>query len=544
MLFKDIPIQRKLMTVILLTSGAVLILTCVAFFAYEFHTFRQSTVRQLSTLGEIIGANSTAALAFESPEDANEILAALMAEQHILAAILYDKEGNIFSKYPATLTVSNVPIQPKLKGYRFVDSYLEGFQPVIQGTRRLGTLYLKSDLRAIDERFRLYGIIAVLVIAVSSLLAYLLSKILQKSISKPILALAETAKAISDRQDYSVRATKLGNDELGSLTDAFNHMLMQIQEQNLVLSGFNKNLEHKVMERTIELEIVNKEQKEVEKKLYEKNNELAQALEELQSAKAQLIELNNKLERRVEERTNELLVSEEELIIKNHELKKINIDLDNFIYTASHDLKSPICNIEGLTSLLNKMLDNRLENKERNLMEMISRSIAKFKGTIEGLTEITKVQKNLEYEVEDVSFKEAIEDVKDDIRDMMVQAEALIREDLQVNRIIYARHNLRSIVYNLLSNAIKYRSPERPLKVAIKTYDEGGHTVLSIEDNGLGINEKNLPKLFTMFKRLHTHVEGAGIGLYIIKRTIENKGGRIEVESKLDEGTRFKVYFK
>src|SRR5881396_1644302 len=99
MLLRDRPIRRKLMTIILLTSGAVLLLTCAAFFAYELWTFPRTAVRNLTTLGEIIAANSTAALAFENQDDASEILAALKAEQHIVSACLYDKEGNLFAKY-------------------------------------------------------------------------------------------------------------------------------------------------------------------------------------------------------------------------------------------------------------------------------------------------------------------------------------------------------------------------------------------------------------------------------------------------------------
>lgn len=544
MSFKDIPIQQKLMMVILLTSGTVLLLTCAAFFAYEYHSFRQSTVRQLSTLGKIIATNSTAALAFDSPEDAIEILKALKAEQHIVAAILYDGEGKIFSQYPANPTIDTFQVLPELESYYFKDLHLEGFQPVFQGDMRLGTLYLKSDLRAMDERFRTYGLIAILVIAVGSLLAYLLSNILQKSISRPILSLSETAKAISVRQDFSVRATKQGNDELGSLTDAFNHLLVQIQEQNLALSEFNKNLEKKVRVRTLELETANKEQKEAQKEIYEKNKELAQALEELQSTEEQLIELNNELERRVEKRTNELLLSEENLKVKNNELKKINVDLDNFIYTASHDLKAPISNIEGLTLILNKKLNNRMEDEERKLIAMIGHSISKFKGTIADLTEITKVQKDLEQGSDQVLFKEVIEDIKADMTISLEEVKPEIVEDLQISGILGSMKNIRSIIYNLLTNAIKYRAKERPLEIEIRSYQEDGYVVLSVKDNGLGVGKEQQPKLFTMFKRMHTHVEGTGIGLYIVKRIIENNGGKIEVESEINEGSIFKVYFK
>ena len=186
-------------------------------------------------------------------------MAALKAEPHIEAAALYDKNGKIFSRYPVSLEVKDFPASPEQAGYRFVQSHLQGFQSVIQDTEKLGTLYLRSDLEALYEKFRLYGIITVLVLAVSFLLAYLLSKTLQKSISKPILALATAAKAISDNHDYSVRAVKIENDEIGSLTDAFNQMLRQIQEQNQALSEFNQNLESKVIERTAELNAANKE---------------------------------------------------------------------------------------------------------------------------------------------------------------------------------------------------------------------------------------------------------------------------------------------
>jgi PAS domain S-box-containing protein len=236
MSLKDAPIQRKLMTMILITSGAVLLLTCAVLFAYEFLTFRQTTVQHLSTLGEIIAANSTASLTFENEDDAAEILSALKAESHILAGGLYDKSGKLFSKYPASLPNDAFPGSPQGDGYRFEQSHLIGFQPVLLGGNRIGTLYLKSDVAAIYERFRLYGGIVVLVVVASLLLAYVLSKGLQKQISQPILALAQTAKAVSDRQDYSVRATKFGGDEVGLLTDAFNQMLAQIHVQNEALS--------------------------------------------------------------------------------------------------------------------------------------------------------------------------------------------------------------------------------------------------------------------------------------------------------------------
>jgi len=259
MLFKNIPIRKKLLRIILLINGIVLLVTCITFFIYEFYIFRRTTLEKLSTIGKIISANSTAALAFDNPDDAKEILAALKNQRHIVAACLYDKKGRLFIQYTSGNGTNVFPVKPAVEGYRFTNSNLEGFEPVMQGDRQLGTLYLKSDMGAMYERMRLYGFVVVLVLVLSFLLAYLLVKVLEESICAPILALAEAAKIISDRQDYSVRAVKMGNDELGVLTDAFNQMLEQIRQQNDSLREFNQNLEHRVRERTAQLESVNKE---------------------------------------------------------------------------------------------------------------------------------------------------------------------------------------------------------------------------------------------------------------------------------------------
>ncbi len=254
MFFQDLPIRRKLMTMILGTSGVVLLITCAAFLGYEFLTFRQAALRQLSTLGEIIAGESTAAIAFDNQNDAAEVLLALRAERNIVAACIFDRQGNLFARYPEDADEKSFPPLVREDGYRFERGHLVGFTPIVQikGRQRLGTLYLSSNLDALYERLRLYGAIALLVIAACSLVAYILSRMLQWQISRPVLSLAETASAVSQRRDYSVRAQKMGDDEFGLLTDAFNHMLAEIETRNA-------ELEMRVRERTAELEAANDE---------------------------------------------------------------------------------------------------------------------------------------------------------------------------------------------------------------------------------------------------------------------------------------------
>lgn len=254
---KSTPIQRKLMRVIMFTCGTVLILTCAAFFIYEFITYRSISRQELSTLGGVIAANSTSSLAFADEGDADEILGSLQAQPHIVAACLYDEEGKIFRSYTNNASPDIIPKTIGEDGYFFEGDFIYGFEPVVQSNKRVGTLYLRSDMKDVYRRFLLYGLIAALFIGVSIIIAYLISKRMQRTISLPILELAQTASVVSDKRDYSVRARKHSNDEVGALTDAFNHMLTEIQAQSEEIKALNVGLEEKVALRTGELKEAN-----------------------------------------------------------------------------------------------------------------------------------------------------------------------------------------------------------------------------------------------------------------------------------------------
>jgi len=239
----------------------------------------------------------------------------------------------------------------------------------------------------------------------------------------------------------------------------------------------------------------------------------------------------------------ERIENEKKLEKKNFELLRINNDLDNFIYTASHDLKAPIINMEALVDIIFEGSRKSKSEEQQSLIEMIKTSIERLKVTIEELTEISRIQRGVHDAAEDISFKAIINDFKQDYREQIRKDNVTFTEDLQIALIHFSKKNLRSIIYNLLSNAIKYKSERDPV-IIIKTERlEEGKVMLSVRDNGLGLDERQQGKLFQMFKRLHTHVEGTGVGLYIVKKMIENTGGRIEVESELNKGSTFKIFF-
>ncbi|WP_026463553.1 ATP-binding protein [Adhaeribacter aquaticus] len=238
--------------------------------------------------------------------------------------------------------------------------------------------------------------------------------------------------------------------------------------------------------------------------------------------------------------------AEEELQKKNKELQKINSDLDTFIYTASHDLKAPITNIEGLVATLVEDLPADYWEREETQMviTMIRHSIGRFRNTISDLTELTKLQRDAQDDISLVQLPDIFEEVCLDLNTALQESGATFEVDFsQISALRFSRKNMRSILYNLVSNAVKYRSPDRKPFVRIATKVEQNFCVLSVKDNGLGIHPSQENKIFDMFKRLHDHVEGSGIGLYIVKKIVEDSGGRIELESQPEVGSTFKVYF-
>lgn len=232
---------------------------------------------------------------------------------------------------------------------------------------------------------------------------------------------------------------------------------------------------------------------------------------------------------------------------KNKELSKINNDLDNFIYTASHDLKAPVSNIEGLVDTLKDILKEKNIKDEDidSVLGMIDSSVFRFCKTVSSLTDISKVQKNVQDDVYGIDVFDVIQDVCFDINNLTTACDAKISIDTSVCPVIrFSKKNLRSIIYNLLTNAVKYRSPGRTPVIGIRTYSLDEYSVLEVRDNGLGLKEDSFDKIFAMFKRLHDHIEGNGIGLYILKRMVDNADGKIEVESEEGKGSTFRIFLK
>ena len=252
--FQDISIKRKLTAIIMIASTVALLLVSAGFVTYELVTFRQTMTRDLSTLAEIIGNQSTAALTYGDKDVAKEILAALRAKKHIVAAALYDKDGQLLASYSGgTGPAVSFPARPEQDALRFENSALVLFRAIRLDGDFVGTVFLKSDLQEIHERFVRYAVMILLFMLASWVVTLFLSARLQRIISRPIFHLAEAAKTVSGKKNYAVRADKHGGDELGQLVDSFNEMLGQIQRRDSELQQAHDKLEIRVGERTRDL---------------------------------------------------------------------------------------------------------------------------------------------------------------------------------------------------------------------------------------------------------------------------------------------------
>lgn len=479
MLLRDAPIRRRLMLIILFTCGVVSFVTCASFFAYEFFTFRQSTIANLSTVGAIVASNSTAALTFTNSEDATEVLSALQAEHHIRAAGLYDENGKLFAQYPAGLPPEELPSAPNPDGYRFDGGNLISFQPVVHESKRLGTLYLKSDLDAMYERFQLYGCIVVVVVVASALLAYGLSRRFQSQISQPILALTNTARAVAERGDYSVRAPGVGKGEFVLLTDAFNQMLDRIHEGDCAL----------------------REREE------------------------QLRCLNTELEHRVEERTGKL--------------REANRELESFSYSVSHDLRAPLRAIDGFSRILLEDYAHKLDEDGKRVLDVIRSNSQNMGRLIDDLLAFSRLSRK-QLEACSVDMSELASDVFQHLK--LALADQKIEFNLApLPRTIGDPALFRQVFVNLLSNAAKYSRPRAEAVIEVNGRCENGNCIYYVKDNGVGFDMTYAPKLFGVFQRLHSveEFEGTGVGLAIVQRIIQRHGGRVWAEGKVGEGATF-----
>ncbi|MDB6054108.1 MAG: Phytochrome, two-component sensor histidine kinase [Verrucomicrobiales bacterium] len=472
------------MAIVLITCGVVLLVTCSAFFTYELRTYKQNAIEHISTVAQLIANNSTASLAFENEDDARAVLKSLKAEPHILEAVLFNKDGKLFVYYPENLSTNTFPEPPFRLGYEFVQSDLIHFQPVIEQDKKLGTLYLRSDMGAMNERLKLYSLIVLCVMVGTFVLAYFLSKVLQGQITRPLLALTDTARAVSERSDYSVRAAGTGNDELGVLTLAFNNMLEQIHSRDIALQEAQQKLQGHASE----------------------------------------------LERRVSERTAKL--------------SETVAELEAFSYSISHDMRAPLRAMQGYSSYVIENFGDKIGPEGMHFLNRISRAGGRLDNLVQDILTYSRVSKE-HFELHPVDLDILVGDIVQQYPGFQ-SPEAQITVQTGLGVVLGHEASLTQVISNLLGNAIKFVKSGMKPKISIFSEVHGTEIWTKIEDEGIGIAAKDLHRIFRIFERVHPEstYEGTGIGLSIVRKAMERMGGVVEVESELGKGCIFTIKLK
>lgn len=248
------PLKRKLTLFSMLTSGAALLFACGAFVSYEQLVFRDDLINESLGTAQMVGDGNIAALTFGDVEAAEKSLTMLNRQPAIVRAAIYDKTGHVYAKYQSSEVKGEFtppPLEHDL--HRFGEQGLELFNDIQLNGEKIGTIFLLHDYRETQRVQRQYALISLLVMAASLFISWAIATRLYRTISGPVSQMASIVSRVATEKDYSIRAVKLGEDELGQLIDGFNEMLDQIQNRDSALESARSELERRVAERTEEL---------------------------------------------------------------------------------------------------------------------------------------------------------------------------------------------------------------------------------------------------------------------------------------------------
>ncbi|WP_439883375.1 PAS domain S-box protein [Pontibacter sp. MBLB2868] len=237
-------------------------------------------------------------------------------------------------------------------------------------------------------------------------------------------------------------------------------------------------------------------------------------------------------------------VAEGRRALLTEQLQNQNEHLQQFAYIVSHHLRSPIANILGLTNIFKR--DEHLSEFNERVLHNLNRSAQLLDATIRDMNDILTIRGQITNTFEVLHFQEILANIVDGLSQDIYSKNAVITSNFDEAPTVNAiRSFVNSILYNLIINAIKFSSPERQLRINISTSIKNSYTCLTVKDNGLGIDlDKQKRKIFGLYKKFHPHIEGKGLGLHLVKTQAELLGGKVKVESQVNVGTVFKVFFK
>jgi signal transduction histidine kinase/CheY-like chemotaxis protein len=484
--FRNLPIRRKLLLLTLASSATALVLASGGFLAWDISQFRSEMQQDTDAQAAIVADNSAAPLTFNDRQAAGETLAVMRLRPRVVMACLYDANGRAFASY-LRARGTRCPAAPPAAETRGWTAYAT-LTPVTLSGKPIGTLYILRDLDDLASRLRVGAAAVAGFLLIALAVAFLVARGIERTIAGPLLALADTARAISTGRDDSIRAEAASGDEVGTVIEAFNAMLDRIEQRNRELSRTNAELAREIVER-----------------------------------------------RRVEKERTAALERERDA----NRLK------DEFLATLSHELRTPLGAVLGWVRVLQTARGSE-EKIHARALEVIERNARAQAHLIEDLLEISRIGTGkLTLKVRTVDLAEIVDAAVEVMRPAAAAKQIALRTEISGRPALTSGDpdRLQQIVWNLVSNAVKFTPPGGAATVRL-TQNSGFR--IEVTDTGQGIDPRFLPHVFDAFRQADgtptREHGGLGLGLAIARQLAELHGGTITAQSEgVGRGSTFRV---
>jgi signal transduction histidine kinase len=537
--FRDLSIKRKISFLLTVSTAVALLLAASAFLIQDYRSYRQELLDNLFSISRAVGTNSTSALIFNDAKSAEETLSALSVVPSVDAGYILTKEGSLFARFEKSASLSllrNYPGKapghshdridsdhPLESHYQITQYHLHLMQPILLQGEPIGYIHLHGNLEELYNHLIEVAWVTGLIIAFSWLLAFWLGKTFQKTITESIQSLLEKMKIVSQEKDYSIRAVKTTNDEIGSLIGGFNSMLEQIQVRDKKINDHRQELAEEVALKTGDLTVANRN--------------LEEMVGELRKAK-DLAESANKAK-------------------------------SDFLANMSHELRTPLNHIIGFTELITDKQVGELNATQEEYLGDVLKSSRHLLSLINDILDLSKIEAGKQQlEISDVPLRTLLKNSFTMIKEKAMKHGIQLQEMIDgiPEKIPADERKLKQVLYNLLANAVKFtpeggkivlaarpltHRPEQPAaregdgsRVPLGNGVEGGWVEVSVRDTGIGLRKEDLTRIFAPFEQADNSAsrkfQGTGLGLSLARQLVELHGGTIWAESEGEgKGSRF-----